>query len=222
MSRLKINKPKLSGLTFIILAVICAFIAAFIVVQAGYRAAPTLSVLELTQYVTAGDYVEGKLKEVKIAKSSIPKGAIKPGADLSRSVVRHGLSEGDVLRVNHLIDDEIDGGLLSARLKALGDDTLRAVELPIESVAGMMGGMKAGDRVDVIAVYETGDGNDKIIESRTILTDRELVGVMTSEDGTGGALVVSVTVEEAQILASNMETGKIYIALKPFGKKGGN
>ena len=45
---------------------------------------------------------------------------------------------------------------------------------------------------------------------------------MTSEDGTGGALVVSVTVEEAQILASNMETGKIYIALKPFGKKGGN
>ena len=96
---------------------------------------------------------------------------------------------------------------------------MRAVELPIESVAGMMGGMKAGDRVDVIAVYETGDGNDKIIESRTILTDRELVGVMTSEDGTGGALVVSVTVEEAQILASNMETGKIYIALKPLGKE---
>lgn len=218
---MKLNKAKLSGLSFIIIALACAFVAAFIVIQAGLRAAPTVPVLQVTQDVTQGDFVYDKVREIKIAKSSVPKGAIKPGADISRAIARHGLSEGDILRVNHLLDEEIDGGLLSARLKALGDDSLRAVELPIESVAGMLGGMKAGDRVDVIAVFETDDGENAVIEGKTILTDREIVGVLIPEDGSGGALVVSVTDKEAELLATSMEKGKIYVTLRPFGK-GGN
>lgn len=216
---MKFSKTKLSGLTFIILALICAFIAAFMVVQAGLRAAPAVPVLEVTQDISAGDYVSDKVKEVKIAKSSIPKGAIKPGADIEKAIAKHGLSEGDILRASHLIDDKVDGGLLSARLKAIGGGNLRAVELPIESAAGMMGGMKAGDRVDVIAVYEINSDNSKTIESETIFTNKELVGVMLSEDGTEGALIVSVTPQEAEILASSREKGKIYVSLRPFGRE---
>jgi len=216
---MRLSKTKLSGMMFIILAVVCAFIAAFLVMQVGLKSSPTVPVYQASQDIIPGDYIEGKISETKIAKSSIPKGAIKPGADLSKSIARHGLSQGDILRINHLIDDEIDGGLLSARLKALGNDNLRAVELPIESIAGMLGGMKAGDRVDIVAVYET-DNDEETLESKTILTDREIVGVMTTEDGTDGALIVSVTAEEAELLALNREKGKIYITLQPFRKGG--
>jgi len=44
---LKLNKAKLSGLSFIIIALACAFVAAFIVIQAGLRAAPTVPVLQV-------------------------------------------------------------------------------------------------------------------------------------------------------------------------------
>lgn len=218
---MRLSKTKLSGIGFIIVSVACALVAAILVIQVGLMAAPTVPVLQVTEDITQGDFIEGKVKEIKIAKSSLPKGAVKPGADLTGIVARHGLSEGDILRVNHLIDEEMDGGLLSARLRTIGDENMRAVELPIESVAGMMGGMKAGDRVDVIAVYEKSDESGNVtIESKTILTGREVVGVLMTEDGSGGALIVSVTAQEAETLAASRESGKIYITLRPFGKKG--
>lgn len=216
---MKLSKAKMSGAGFIAAALVCAALAALLVVEAGINAAPTVPVLEVTQDISAGDYVSGKVKEVKIAKSSIPKGAIKPGADLSGAVAKHGLSEGDILRASHLIDGKDDGGLLSARLMALGDKNLRAVELPIESASGMMRGMKAGDRVDVIAVREAETASGKSLETKTILTNRELVGVMMSDDGEAVALVVSVTPQEAEILASSREQGKVYVSLRPFGKE---
>ena len=42
------------------------------------RAAPTVPVLQVTQDVTQGDFVYDKVREIKIAKSSVPKRAIKP------------------------------------------------------------------------------------------------------------------------------------------------
>lgn len=216
---LKISKVKMSGAGFIAAALVCAALAALLVVKAGSMVAPTVPVLEITQDISAGDYVAEKVREVKIAKSSIPEGAIKPEADLSGAVAKHGLSKGDILRAAHLIDGKSDGGLLSARLMALGNQNLRAVELPIESASGMMHGMKAGDRVDVIAVREADTAAGKSLEAKTILTNRELVGVMMSDDGEATALVVSVTPQEAEILASSREQGKVYISLRPFGKE---
>lgn len=215
-----VSKTKTSGVVFIIIAIACATIAAFLVVQAGLRAAPTVPVLQITENIAPGDFLQGKVKEVKIAKSSLPKGAIRPGTDLSKFVAKHGMSEGDILRGDHILSDDVDAGLLSARLLAMGDDNLRAVELPIESVSGMLGGMKAGDRVDIIAVYglEDEEGGRKELESKTILTDRKLVGVMITEDGSDGAIVVALTSEEAETMALYTELGKIYITLKPFGK----
>ena len=215
-----VSKTKTSGVVFIIIAIACATIAAFLVVQAGLRAAPSVPVLQITENIAPGDFLQGKVKEVKIAKASIPNGAIKPGTDLSKFVAKHGMSEGDILRGDHILNDDVDAGFLSARLLAMGDDNLRAVELPIESVSGMLGGMKAGDRVDIIAVYglEDEEGGRKELESKTILTDRKLVGVMITEDGSDGAIVVALTSEEAETMALYTELGKIYITLKPFGK----
>lgn len=218
---MKVAKTKFTGMMFIILAIACASIAAFIVVQAGIKAAPTVPVLQVKEDIAPGDFVQDKVTTIKVASSSVPKGAIKPGADLSKAVAKHGLSQGDILRVDHLIDEKIDSGLLSARLRALGDSNLRAAELPIDSVAGMLGGMKAGDRIDVIAVYEEENGNIKNLISKTILTNRQLIGVRVPQDSSsGGSLVVAVTAQEAETLALYREKGKLFITLKPFGKGG--
>lgn len=215
---MKISKTKLSGISFIIIAIICASIVAFLVIQAGLKAAPTLPVLQITKDVTAGDFIADKTKIVKIAKASVPKGAIIPGADLDKAIAKHGLSEGDILRENHIIDNNNDGGLLSARLSRLDKKNMRAVELPIESIAGMLGGMKAGDKVDIVAVFEEGS-EAKQLNSKTILQDRQVIGVMTSEEDAEGTIVIAVTNQEAEVLSLYREKGKIYVTLKPFGGK---
>jgi len=214
---MKIPKAKLQGFSFIVIAIACATLAALLVIQAGLKAAPMVPVLQVTSEVMPGDFLQDKVTVVKIAKASVPKGAIKPGADLSKAIAKHGLSPGDILRADHILDDSVDGGLLSARLRALGDSNLRAVELPIDSVAGMLPGMKAGDKVDVIAVFDTPGSNGNEKTSRTILMDRKVIGVRITEDGSGASLVIAVTPQEAETLALYREKGKIYISLKPFG-----
>lgn len=201
------------------LALLCAVVAAFLVVRVALMAAPTVPVLQVTEDISQGDFLAGKTTVVKIARSSVPEGALKPSANLDGAVARHGLSRGDILRTNHILNERMDGGLLSARLMSIGNKDLRAVELPVDSVSGMLGGLKAGDRIDVIAVYEVENGEEKQLESKTILTDRQVVGVRYSEDGSGSAsLVAAVTQQEAETLALYRTKGKIYVALRPFEK----
>lgn len=209
------NSSRRSGVVFVILAILCGLAAAGLVVAAGMMAAPSVPVLQVTTDLVPGDFVEGRVTTVKMPRAGLPSDAITSINEVKNAITKHGLSAGDILRRSHIIKSDDSGGLLSARLVALNDPNLRAVEVPTESVAGMLGGMKAGDRVDIIAVYQTG-ANSNELSSQTIIFNAPVVGVKTGGEEDKAALVIAVNQQEAEKLALYRERGKIYVVLKPL------
>ena len=192
-----------------------------IIFFAGKKIAPSVPALVAIQEIQAGDPLEPSMfKETKLAKAGLPDGIITPGSDLSSLMARHGMSEGDILRQAGVIDNkDFSVSLLSARLTVQNDPNLRAVEVPIEAAAGMLAGMKAGDRVDVISVSETSDQSDtqqKI--SQTIIENAKVIGVSPSGESSSGVLIIAVSPEQAETFFLARVKGKVFVSLRPFGK----
>ncbi|MHB1420660.1 MAG: RcpC/CpaB family pilus assembly protein [Bacillota bacterium] len=126
-----------------------------------------------------------------------------------------------MLRFSGMITlDTPNPSLLSARLRSLNNPQLRGVEVPPDAAGGLLGGMKTGDRIDVISVSlgtEPGQAQEK--RAATILQSVPVVGVKPPGDGGGGILVVGLTPEQAEIFALARENGKIYVSLQPFGNE---
>lgn len=209
------NSSRKSGIIFAVFAILCGLAAAGLVVTAGMMAAPSVPVLQVTDDLVPGDFIEGHVTMVKMPKAGLPADVITSIDEIKNAVTKHGLSAGDILRRSHLIKNADSGGLLSARLVALNNPQLRAVEVPVESVAGMLGGMKAGDKVDIIAVYQTGINNHEL-SSQTIIFNAPVIGVKTGGEEDKAALVIAVNQQEAEKLALYREKGKVYVALKPL------
>ncbi|MHB1418657.1 MAG: SAF domain-containing protein [Bacillota bacterium] len=172
------------GLAFILLAVVCAFIAAGLVFAAGSRLAPSVPVLEANTDISPGDPLDqGQFKEVKLPPAGLPAGAMTPNVNLSNAIAARGLTAGDILRSNAIIRlDAADPPLLSARLRALNNQALRAMEVPIEAAAGLLSGMKAGDKVDIISVSQSapqqGAGQQKQLLVPHLLSELDPPGKM--------------------------------------------
>lgn len=214
------TKQTKTGITFILLAVICAVIAGVLVFFAGFKIAPSVPALVAAQEIQAGDPLEPEMfRETKLAKAGLPEGIISPGANLSTLMARHGMAEGDILRTFGVVDNEdFTASLLSARLTVLDDPNLRAVEVPIEAAAGMLAGMKAGDRIDVVSVSASDSTN--VQQSHTIIENAKVVGVSPAGESSGGVLVIAVTPEQAETFFLARVKGKVFATLRPFGGKG--
>lgn len=217
------NRNRLSGLLFLVLALICGLGAGFIVYTAGRQAVPTVPVLAAAVDMAAGDPITlNRVRVVKLPPAGLPDDVLPEGTDISGLLAAHGYSAGDILRRAGVLDVEApDPGLLSSRVRALGNPSLRAMEVPVEAAAGMLGGMKSGDRVDVIAVEEQQQGGEKTVVARTILKGVPVIGVNPGGDSGAGVLVVAVTPEQAEALALARSRGKVYASLLPFGVGGG-
>jgi len=203
----------------ILLAVVCGLLAAGLVYMAGQKATPSVPVLAAKTEIAAGDPLEKSMfKEVLMPPAGLPEGTLKPNTPLENAVAKHALSAGDILRKTHIIRyDSTDIPLLSARLKALQKNELRAVEVPaVESVEGMLGGMKAGDRVDIISVTPIEEGSKKEIISQKIIGSAPVIGVRPPGDGPG-VLIVALTETQVNKFFLAGEMGKVYASLCPFG-----
>lgn len=217
------NRNRLSGLLFLVLALICGLGAGLIVYMAGRQAVPTVPVLAAAVDMAPGDPITpDQVQVIKLPPAGLPDDVLLEGTDTSGLLAAHGYSAGDILRRVGVLDVEApDPGLLSSRVRALGDPTLRAMEVPIEAAAGMLGGMKSSDRVDVIAVEDqAGSGGNTVPVARTILKGVPVVGVNPGGDSGAGVLVVAVTSEQAEVLALARSRGTVYASLLPFGVEG--
>lgn len=207
------------GLLFILTAVLCGLVAAALVFFAGLKMAPTIPVLVAVQDISPGDPLSSNMfQESKMPQAGLPEGVISPTADISNYLAKNGMSPGDILKISSVIElDEKNPSLLSARLKALNDDSLVAMEVPAEAAAGLLNGMKTGDRVNIIFVEQTGVNQAQpVFQSSTIIKSVKVIGVKPQDD-TAGVLIVALTEEQAEILAAAREKGKIFAALRPFG-----
>lgn len=216
------SKNKKSFL-FFLLSIVCATLAAGIIYVAGQQATPSVPVLVAKTEINAGDpLTKDMFKQVNIPPASLPDGTLTPNAPLDNAVALHGMAPGDILREPNImrLDNKESLPILSARLRSLGKNDLRAVQIPSESIRGMLGGMKAGDRVDIISVIEKTDPEDKTkkyLESKTIIEAAPVIGVQPPESQSGGVLVVALTKQQVELFALSKEQGKIYASLVPFG-----
>ncbi|MHB1126979.1 MAG: Flp pilus assembly protein CpaB [Bacillota bacterium] len=212
---------KRTGLLFLILALLCGFLAAGLVYTVGSRMAPSVPVLVANTEITPGDPLGKEMfREIKLPPAGVPEGIIMPQADLSNTIAAHGMAPGDVLRHSGLIQLETPNpSLLSARLRSLNNPQLRGVEVPPDAAGGLLGGMKTGDRIDIISVSQGTQPGQAQAEQRaaTILQSVPVVGVKPPGEGGGGILIVGLTPEQAEIFALAREKGKIYVSLRPFG-----
>ncbi|MGB9812378.1 MAG: Flp pilus assembly protein CpaB [Thermovenabulum sp.] len=216
-----IQRKKTGGALFLLLSIVFGLAAAGLVILAGMKIAPTVPVLQAAQDISPGDPIEGKVTIVKMPKAGLPNDYIDPNDPIvKRAVARHGLSQGDVIRQSHvLIAGQNDGGILSARLLALNDPSYKAIELPPDSAGGMLGGIKAGDKINVINVYEEENNGTKILKSETILRNATVIGVRAGGDNTAPSLVIAVKDSEAEAIALARERGKIYVTINPISAK---
>lgn len=215
---MRVDKTRLGGLGFMAAAFLTALLAAGLVISVAVKAAPTVPVLQVVQDIPPGTPPKEYVEATKLPAAGLPPDVLTPDTDLADTVVKHGLTAGDILRAGHLVAFGQPAGLLTARITALNDPLLRAMEVPVEAVAGMLAGMQAGDRVDLVAVLPLKDQKTGIetVVAKTVLQDVPVVGVRPPEDAGTGVLVVGVYPDQAEILALARTQGKLFVLLAPL------
>lgn len=226
--KLKVPNEKRKGLFFVMGAVACGLVAALFILGLGNKIAPKVPALEAVVEIAPGDPLDrSQFREIKLPEAGLPREIIHPGTDLSGMIASRGMYPGDILRHPSAISLEGDSpSLLSARLKALENPELRGVEIPVDSIKGMLTGMKTMDMVDIVAVYKEYDArlDDEVLVSRTIVQAAPVIGLRGGEtdrisSAAENSVVVALTQDQVELYALHMEKGKIYASLRPFGEQ---
>lgn len=235
MKKISIKK---TGLLFILMAVICGLVAVFLAYRTINSMTRKVPMLIANKSIIAGDPLHREdFQIVNVPISGRPEDAILPEHKLEGLVALKDMNLKDILRTANVVDlEKKDLPILSTRLRAinnsleydqeeLGDDVakLRAGEIPIESIVGMLDGMKEGDQIAVTSVYlddiTEGQKTYKIRRTETIFDFIYVLGIKSPSDNSKGSVVIALTQKQFEALALAREKGKFYIALLPFGVK---
>jgi pilus assembly protein CpaB len=178
-------------------------------------------------------------KTVMVAKQLIPKGApaeviaadgMYQSATIDEDKVEDGaISDPDAIKEQYASKSIFPGEQLRSedfqsnaegfpsRLAAYE----RAMAIPVDNVHGMVGELKAGDRVDVIGAFLLTSGSTLVTSSvtRTLLQD-VLVLKAPEERVDGGTDMQEVYLKipndrDAEVIAYTAEIGKIWLTLRP-------
>ncbi len=179
-----LSSTKKRGLIFIIAAVVCALFAIFLTFSIASRGQPDTPIVVATEDIAPGDpLTEDQFTVIEFAEVSVPPESVTPDIDLSNKVASKGLAENDILREPHMMSLEEDSpSIYSARVTALEDPDLRAIEVPVDVVGDMASGLDYGDKIDLIAVFDAQEPPliweyEKAEEEQEKLEELELPGI---------------------------------------------
>lgn len=214
------SKTKKTGLLTLIIAILFGLAAVFLTMSLIKDSTKTVGVLIAKDNIEEGDPLSKDQFEIKqIHPSGRPGTAVNVNElDLNGIVASKGMLKGDILREEHLIkiaDVNQELPLISTRIKALGNDNLVGAEIPVQSISGILDGVKKGDRISIVSVYKDDEADDII--SKTILTDIEVLAIKASKDDGKGVVAVALTQDEFEKLSLARDTGTVHIAIQPLG-----
>lgn len=222
------SKSKKTGLKFIGGAVILALVTAIGSYFTINEITAKVATLSAKKSITKGDPLTNELFNiVYLPKGGVPKDALTPDSILTTRISNKDMAVDDILRAVNTTDlEQANPSLLSSRLRVLEQAGLVGGEIPIESIQGMLDGMKSGDRVYVVGVTKekiptdgatnTDPNNTKVV-GKTVVESAIAVGVKGTTDGKP-ALIIAMTKEDAIKVAIAREEGKLYVYLLPFGE----
>lgn len=222
---MKLQTNKKRGLMFILIALTIALVASgvsYASLNTVFRKVPVFVALV---EIAAGDPLKKEMFEVKSHPiGGIPEDALKPSFLFDGSISSKGMLPGDVLRQSNTVDmQDRDLSVLSTRLYTLKEMGLVAVEIPVDSLKGMLTGMKAWDKV-IIGVAWPDKDKEMVLATRNeqfvtevIVESAIVVGLKNAEDGGNGSLIVGLDSAQFLKFMESKEKGKIYVALHPLG-----
>ncbi len=219
---MRLSRPRPSRLYLVasLAAALLAALALFAYLRGlGAQGAAGGRLVELV--VAARDLREGEvlgpasLKLVPFPERYLFPGAFSDVAEVSGRTLRHPLSEGEPLLAGAVLPNR-EGGWAGSSIGA----GFRAFPIPCASLSFPASQLAAGSRVDVVSC-----GEDL---SRLILEDVRVIGLFSAAPSTteevsqgGGAwleeccILLEVTPEEACVLATALQAGKVELALRP-------
>lgn len=154
---------------------------------------------------------EGDLKISMFPEESVPKGAISSVDSLIGQTNKVFLAQNEPILATKL--SAIGGGL-----SLMISPPLRGLSIKVDKVSGVSGFVLPGDRVDVIALIQTGNSRDAL--AKTILQNVEVLaaGEKTEKQGNEPVTAQSVTLlvdnEGAEKLALAQTEGKLQLSLR--------
>lgn len=169
---------------------------------------------------TAGSVVAAKdlYTVTTIRENQLLEGAMSDPATLRNKVATHEIFEGAQLTA-------VDFGAAGDSLAAQLTDRERVVSVPLDSAHGLIGGIEAGNRVDVYAGFNVVpigpdgmpvNGGQGRPVTRLILSDVPVLAVGEKTKGAGTTNVsLGVDDRKAAELAFASDNGKVWLALRP-------
>jgi pilus assembly protein CpaB len=154
--------------------------------------------------------------------SEVPKNQLADGAVTDPQTLRNRLATTDIYPGHQITT----GDFAASASGALGTqltDNQRAISVPVDAAHGMMGNIRSGDRVDILAGFNvtSGAGAAASRPVMKVLTQNILVLDAPNRLGTGvGAsstvnVVLRTDYQEAIEIAWAADNGKLWLVLRP-------
>lgn len=175
-------------------------------VSAGLAPSPVLTADRLIPRGTAGnEVIAGKHFEA----AAVPTEKIQTGAVTSAAELRGKIAVRDVLPGEQIVaaDFALAGDPIRSRLTK----NERAVQIPIDKVHGLLGTLRAGDRVDILAAFNaansaTGSGTPLL---EPLVRDVRVMSVAT------GSVILETTDRQGAKLAFAADNARLWFLLRP-------
>jgi Flp pilus assembly protein CpaB len=175
-------------------------------VNAGIAPAPVLTADRLIPRGTAGnEVISGKLfRPTAIAADNIQPGAVTQAADIQGKVAVRDVLPGEQITA---ADFAAVGDPIRSRLTKIE----RAVQMPIAKINGLLGILRPGDRVDILAAFNsqlaaTGTGTPTL---QPLVRDKRIMAV------DGQCVILETTDKEGAKLAFAADNAKLWFLLRP-------
>lgn len=198
----------------LVVGIVVAILAAWLVYVAVRAAAPTQAVLVAARdiapfsRVTPADFT----MEMR-PRSAVPRDALLDREAVSGLVTRGAMLKGDIIRSGHL--GAQSGSALTASLAHTPER--RIISLTAEALEGLGSQVAVGDYLDILGVMQINNGRTNEARAGVLATYAPIISVVAPPregglSGTGAnTVLVSVTPEEAQAIKLAQATGKVYV-----------
>jgi pilus assembly protein CpaB len=228
-----------------------AAIIVFVAVQSGSSSSssssgPVTSAVVATKAIAAGSTISADdLKLTDVPNSLLISGAYTDTSTAVGQAARVAIAQGEQITPDKLGSPAKSQNGLNSVLPA----GMRAMAVPVEQVTAVGGNLLPGDRVDVIAVFTSGDQTSNGAQTvSTILQNIEVLAVAqeaetpvaapasgsADQSSTSGQIpsntktkpdastvTLAVDPQQAELLAGVQQTSsKIYLTLRSFGDQG--
>jgi pilus assembly protein CpaB len=158
---------------------------------------------------------DGMYQSATIDADKVEEGAIADPDAIKDRYASHSIFPGEQLRPEDF-QSNADG--FASRLGAYE----RAMAVPVDNFHGMVGELKAGDRVDVIGAYLLTTAGSAIVTSsvtKTLLQDVLVLKAPEEREDSGTdeqeVYLKIPTDRDAEVIAYTAEIGKIWLTLRP-------